>query len=332
MRFWNNLEQRLEGLPGQRGTALMTVLPGLWGWNENFALEGKTYAEDRDYPATRRVSVTPGWFRTFQVKALEGRTLAAGDIGGTLPVAVVTRGFAQKHFGAEPAIGKRIRLGRSDSKEPWLTIVGVIPDVWYDGNANDRVIGTVVLTPLAQGDYSFVSVAVASQGDPSSMAGPVQVEVSAIDPDQPTYYVRTLAQAIQRSGWFYSIFGSLFMVFGGAALFLATIGVYGVVSFSVSRRTQEIGVRMALGANHQNVLGLFLRQGALQIGVGLALGLVLAFFLAKGLALVMFQVNSQQPLMYLGVALALAVTSLLATFIPARRALGVDPMVALRYE
>jgi ABC-type antimicrobial peptide transport system permease subunit len=105
-----------------------------------------------------------------------------------------------------------------------------------------------------------------------------------------------------------------------------------VVSFSVSRRTQEIGVRMALGANHQNVLGLFLRQGALQIGVGLALGLVLAFFLAKGLALVMFQVNSQQPLMYLGVALALAVTSLLATFIPARRALGVDPMVALRYE
>jgi predicted permease len=332
MRFWNNLEQRLEGLPGQRGTALMTVLPGLWGWNENFALEGKTYAEDRDYPATRRVSVTPGWFRTFQVKALEGRTLAAGDIGGTLPVAVVTRGFAQKHFGAEPAIGKRIRLGRSDSKEPWLTIVGVIPDVWYDGNANDRVIGTVVLTPLAQGDYSFVSVAVASPGDPSSMAGPVQAEVSAIDPDQPTYYVRTLAQAIQRSGWFYSIFGTLFMVFGGAALFLATIGVYGVVSFSVSRRTQEIGVRMALGANHQNVLGLFLRQGALQIGVGLALGLVLAFFLAKGLALVMFQVNSQQPLMYLGVALALAVTSLLATFIPARRALGVDPMVALRYE
>lgn len=332
MRFWHDLEQRMQGIPGQRGVALMTALPGLWGWDQQFAIDGKTYAEDRDYPHTRRTSVTPGWFQTFQLKPVEGRLLTASDIGGALPVAVITRGFASKHLGAGSPIGKRIRLGASDSKDPWLTIVGVIPDVWYDGNSNDQVLGTVVLTPLPQGDYSFISLAVAAPGDPASMAPAVQAAVNAVDPDQPIYFVRTLAQTIQRSGWFYGIFGTLFMAFGGAALFLATIGVYGVVSFSVSRRTQEIGVRMALGAGNRSVLGLFLRQAALQAGVGLALGLVLAFFLAKGIAFVMFQVDVKQPVMYAGVGLVLAATSLLATLIPALRALRVDPVVALRYE
>jgi predicted permease len=332
MRFWRDLEQRLQTLPGQHGVALMTALPGLWGWNEQFALDGKTYAEDRDYPHTRRTSVTPGWFPAFQVKPVEGRVLTEADAGGALPVAVITRGFAHKYYGDGSALGRRIRLGASDTKQPWLTIVGVIPDVWYDGNSNDEVLGTVVLTPFAQGDYRFVSIAVATPGDPASLAPSVQEAVSGVDPDQPIYFVRTLAQAIQRNGWFYSIFGSLFMVFGGAALFLATIGVYGVVSFSVSRRTQEIGVRMALGAGDRSVLGLFLRQAAVQAGVGLALGLVLAFFLAKGISFVMFHVDVKQPVMYLGVGLVLAATSLLATLIPALRALQVDPVVALRYE
>jgi len=332
-RFWNSLEQQLQQLPGQRGVALQTALPGLWGWQQDFAIEGRSYEKEEDYPSTRGVAVSPGWFDLFQVEVLEGRVFTPGDIGGAMPVAVATRGFAAKHFPGEAAVGRRVRYGGAESTQPWLTIVGVVDDVWYDGTEDaDEQLGTVLFTPLAQGDYRFLSIAVAAQGDPMSFAGPVQAAVNAVDPDQPMYFVRTLKEEIRRVGWFYGVFGTLFMVFGAAALFLATVGVYGVVSFGVSQRTREIGVRMALGASGRDVLGLFLRQGSLQVAIGLCLGLILAFFLAKGLALVLFQVNTANPVMYAGVTLALAATCLLATLIPARRALTVDPMEALRYE
>jgi predicted permease len=331
-KFWRALEQQLQALSGQNGTALMTVLPGLGGWRLRFALEGKNYAHDQDYPSTRQVAVTPGWFSTFGVNPIEGRLLGPGDLGGALPVAVVTRGFARAHFPDGSPLGRRLRIGGPESTGPWLTVVGVVPDVWYDGTDNDHVLRATVFTPIDQGDYRFLSIAVAAKGDAMAMAQPVQAAVSSIDPDQPIYFVRTLADAIQRSGWFYGVFGTLFMVFGGAALFLATVGVYGVMSFSVSRRTREIGVRMALGASARDVVRMFLKQGGGQALAGLSVGLVLAFFLAKGLGLVMFQVNTRNPLMYAGVTGALALTSLLATWIPARRAMSVDPNIALRYD
>ncbi len=330
-RFWTDLEHQLQSLPGQQGVALQTVLPGLGGWSQPFALEGRTYEHDRDYPNTRRAAVTPGWFATFGVPALEGRLLGPGDVRDALPVAVVTRGFATSQFGRESAVGRRVRIGNSQFQGPWLTIVGVVPDVWYEGT-DDNVLGRVLITPIAQDDYRFLSIAVAASGDPMGLAQPVQAAVNAIDPDQPIYFQRTLAAAIRQNGWFYGVFGTLFMVFGAAALFLATVGVYGVMSFSVSRRTQEVGVRMALGAGGRDVLRMFLRQGAIQVGIGLAVGLVLAYFLSKGLTAVMFQVNTRSPMMYGAVAITLALTGLLATLVPARRATRVDPMEALRYE
>lgn len=329
-RFWTDLLQRLEAMPGQRGVALATVLPGLEGWRQPFAVEGKAYATDRDYPETRRVVVSPGYFPTFGLGAVEGRALGPGDIGGALPAAVATRNFARRHFGAESPIGRRIRIGRSDSRDPWLTIVGMVPDVWYQGT--DDQLPEVVFTAVAQGDYRFLSVAMAAGGSPMALAEPVRAQVAALDPDQPTYFTRTLEQAIDQNAWFYGVFGTLFMVFGFAALFLATVGVYGVMSFAVSRRTQEVGVRMALGAGARDVLALFLRQGALQVGLGVTIGLGLAVLLAQGLRIILFQVDTKSPFMFAVVSATLAATGLLAVFIPARRATRVDPMVALRYE
>ena len=330
-RFWTDLERRLTELPNQQGTALMTTLPGLEGWWQRFAVEGTTYEEDRNMPETRQAAVSPGFFPLFGVTATEGRLITTGDVAGSLPVAVVTRGFVDKHYAGQSPVGRRIKIGAVDSEAPWLTIVGVVPEVYYDGTS-DEPLGAVVFTAVAQADYRFLSLAVKTGNDPMALARPVQDAINAIDPDQPQYFARSLQEAIRMNGWFYSTFGALFMVFGAAALFLATIGVYGVMSFAVSRRTPEIGVRMALGAAGRDVLNMFLKQGVVQVTVGLSLGLVLAFFLAKGLTIVLFHVDTRNPVMYAGVAAALAITGLVATLIPARRAMKVDPMIALRYD
>lgn len=332
LRFWAELERRLQELPGQQGAALTAVLPGFEGWQQQFAVEGASYPTERDYPSTRQVVVSPGWFRAFGVAPVEGRLLQPGDIQGALPVAVVTQGFARTHFGTESPLGRRFRIGNGESTEPWLTVAGVVPDIPFDGTDNDDSLGTAVFTAVAQGDYHFLSLAVRTNGDPLALTPQVEAVVSGLNPDQPIYWVRTLEEGIARNTWFYGVFGTLFMIFGGAALFLATVGVYGVMSFAVSQRTREVGVRMALGASARDVTTMFLKQGGRQVLIGLSLGILLAFGLARGLSLVLFQVNTANPLMYAGVTLVLAATCLLATFVPARRAMRVDPMEALRYE
>ena len=332
LRFWAELERRLQELPGQQGAALTAVLPGFEGWQQQFAVEGASYPTERDYPSTRQVVVSPGWFRAFGVAPVEGRLLQPGDIQGALPVAVVTQGFARTHFGTESPLGRRFRIGNGESTEPWLTVAGVVPDIPFDVTDNDDSLGTAVFTAVAQGDYHFLSLAVRTNGDPLALTPQVEAVVSGLNPDQPIYWVRTLEEGIARNTWFYGVFGTLFMIFGGAALFLATVGVYGVMSFAVSQRTREVGVRMALGASARDVTTMFLKQGGRQVLIGLSLGILLAFGLARGLSLVLFQVNTANPLMYAGVTLVLAATCLLATFVPARRAMRVDPMEALRYE
>jgi predicted permease len=328
--FWDGLLRRAEELPGQQGVTLMSNLPGVGSGTEWFALEGKTYAHDRDRPEVRTAAVTPGYFGTFKLRALEGRLFNDGDRLGSQPVAIVTRNFASKYFAGSSAVGRTLRLGGADTKEPWLTIVGVIPNVWYQGTNDDTP--EALLRPIAQGDWRFLSVAVAATGDPLGFTEPVRTAVSGLNPDQPIYFVRTLQKAIDDNGWFYSVFGSMFAIFGLCALVLAAIGVYGVMSFAVTRRTQEIGVRMALGAGTRQVMGLFLRQGAIQVSIGLVFGLGLAALLSKGLAVVLFQVDTKNPLMFAAVMAALGITGIVAILIPARRATRIDPLLALRYD
>jgi putative ABC transport system permease protein len=330
-QFWQGLLQRLEGLPAQRGVALTTNLPGLGTGTRRFSVEGTSYRNDQDRPQARVAAVSTGYFGAFELHALEGRLLGAGDVGSAMPVAVVTKNFAARHFSGSSPLGRRVRLGDGESRAPWLTIVGVIPNVWYNGTDDEKF--EALLTPIGQADYRFLSVAVASEsGDPLRFAEPVRGAVTQLNPDQPIYFVRTLQKAIDDQGWFYRVFGVLFSVFGFAALLLAAIGVYGVMSFSVTRRTQEVGVRMALGAGGGDVLRMFLRQGAVQVGFGLVIALGLAILLSKGLKVVLFQVNTSNPVMFAAVMGALALTGLVAIFIPARRAARVDPMVALRYD
>lgn len=329
VRFFDELERRLASLPGARAVALTDRLPGLTAGLGAFAIEGASYAHDEDYPSARSAAITPGFFSTFEVAPTAGRAFAAGDRAGSEPVAVVNAPFAARYFPHQDPLGRRIRLGGARSQEPWRRIVGVVPDLHMgEGGGNERKEG--IYLPLAQGDPKFVSLAVRTAGAPLAVAPAVRAAVNALDPDLPIYFVRSLDDAIWQENWFVRVFGSLFILFGIAALFLAGVGLYGVMAFSVSRRTQEVGVRMAMGAKAGQVLRLVLRQGAAQLGVGLGLGLFLALGFARLLKTLLFRVEPWDPAIFLAIALVLATAGAFACLVPAQRAARVSPMVALR--
>jgi putative ABC transport system permease protein len=212
--------------------------------------------------------------------------------------------------------------------------VGVIPDVYMEGLSS---IGEAdpwgMYFPLDQSDIRFAYIALRAEGDdPMTLAAGARGDVAAVDPDIPLYWTQSHQAAIDEGTWFYRVFGNLFMVFGLVALFLASVGLYGVMAASVSNRTNEMGIRMALGAQSGDVLRLIMRQGAVQIGIGMALGLALAALLSRGLEMVLFQVDPWDPAVFVLIAVVLAAVGMLASYVPARRATRVDPAVALRYE
>jgi predicted permease len=328
-RFFDELAPRLTALPGVQAVSLSTQLPASCCSGSNFAIEGKAYAADRDYPYTQSLTVSDGFFRTFDVAAIRGRVFSADDRAESLPVVIVNESFARKHFASEDPLGRRIRLGGAKSTEAWRTIVGVIPDIFTGDTGNPRDAG--ILIPLAQHRSSFLSIAIRA---PNAMGLTAQVRaaVASLDADIPIYFVSSMSDTVQRNVWHVRVFGGLFMVFGIAALLLASIGLYAVMAFSVSRRAREVGIRIALGARTRHVLRLVLRQGIIQLAIGLTLGLGLGALVSQGVAAVLFEVQPRDPATFATVVAVLTAVGLLACYIPARRAARVDPLSAMRAE
>jgi putative ABC transport system permease protein len=306
------------------------VLPGLGSGRTRFAVEGEAYATETDFPMVRTAVASPNLFETFSVALLEGRDFRWNDVADAPPVAIVNEPFARRYFPREGPIGRRVRLGGPDTEEPWVSIVGVVPDMHLGGVNNEDPEG--IYLPITQEPLRFMSLAVRARGNPMVLAPLVRDEVMAVDRDLPIYWAWTMTEAIARNTWFYRVFGVVFMIFGVVALFLASVGLYGVTAFAVSRRTQEVGVRMALGAQARDVMALIFRQGLVQVAAGLVLGLALAAALSRGLRFVLFQVEPWDPVIFVAIVLVLALTSVVASYVPARRATRVDPVVALRYE
>lgn len=329
--FWGEMQRRLRTLPGVEQVSVTTNLPAAHGsMYQRFAKEGAAYAAQRDYPRTHVVAIGTDFFDALGSRVLDGRDFSERDGYGGLPVAIVNATFARKSFPGESPIGRRVRLGGAKSEGPWLTIVGVVPDLYAGGVQNEQP--EALYVPAAQDGSRFMSVVARTRGAPTTLAGPVRDAVTALDADLPIYFVSSLDKEIADHTWFYRVFGTLFMVFGGAALFLAAIGLYAVMAFSVSRRTREVGVRMALGAGRGDVLRLVLRQGLRQIGIGLVVGIVLSLALTRLLAVILFGVEPRDPTTLAAIVVVLTVTGMAACLIPARRATRVDPMAALRYE
>jgi predicted permease len=330
--FFDQLQQKISAIPG---VARASIAGGLPSGDVNFgggrfALDGKSYSRDQDYLRSRAVQVNETFFETLQIPTRAGRTFNSGDRAGSLPVAVVSERFVKDNFPDGNAIGRRIRPGTSQTTEPWLTIVGVVGDVFLGDPENPR--GPVVYRPLAQNHTRFVYVIARSNGEPMQLTNPVRAAVASLDPDIPLYWIYSMRDAIARPLWFIRVFGTMFMIFGFIALFLAAIGLYAVMSFSVSRRTREVGIRMALGARGGDVVRMIFRQGATQLAIGMTVGIALALGVSQLLQILLLDVKPRDPVIFSGVVFTLVATGLLACLIPARRATKVDPLTALRSQ
>lgn len=331
--FFEDLMPRLQQLPGVAEVGLIQALPALPGPQQRFAVEGVAYQEDRDHPQARTVMMSPGALAALDVGVLQGRDFQQQDRDGALPVAIVNQSLAQRYFEGQDPIGRRVRIGASESQQEWRTIVGVVPDMYLGGLDGQDNIQHGIYIPLAQSGARFMSVVARTRGgEPMTLAQPVREAVLAVDADLPIYFVRTLQAGINEQYWFFMIFGSLFMVFGAAALFLASVGLYGVMATSVSQRTREMGVRMALGAEGRDVLRLVMRQGLRQLAIGLVLGLALALGVSNLLQMILFEVNPRDPMVFAAIGVVLTITAAAACLIPATRATRVDPQHALRYD
>jgi ABC-type antimicrobial peptide transport system permease subunit len=262
---------------------------------------------------------------------LEGRDFGLSDRGDNVPTVIVNQSFARKHFGQESPLERRFRRGPT---RPWMTIVGVVTDIYVGAEDGGLGSGNVVpdqfLMPLAQQNVLSATFVVRTRDDPGAFASESRSVVDGIDPDLPLFFERTMDEAIESATWPFGIFGLLFTIFGAAALFLAAVGLYGVMSFSVSSRTQEMGVRMALGANARDVMRLVLIKGMKQLGIGALIGLVLGAAMAQPMTAVLFEVEPSDPTVYVAIIATLGLAGLLACIIPARRATKVELVDALR--
>jgi predicted permease len=329
-RFFAELRDRLAGLPGARSAAIVSSLPGVGSNGGSFEVDGIAYPTDRDVPNSRWYAVSDGFFETFGIPIARGRAITASDRGESAPVAVVNRAFADRFFPGKDPVGQRIRQGGRTSTLPWMTIVGIVGSTYTGDPEEPR--SPAYFTPLSQHHSNFASLAVRTAGPPMAITSQVRQAVAALNPDIPLYWVYSMEEAIARPTWYIRVFGVVFMIFGFIALFLAAIGLYAVMSFSVNRRIREVGIRMALGAQAGDMVRLILRQGAWQLLAGMILGLGLAAGVEQLTRVILFDVQPRDPQIFGGVVGVLAFTGLLACLVPALRTTRVDPLVALRSE
>ena len=333
--FFRELEAGAEALPGAQVAALASVTPGLGASRWLVTVEGEEYADPRDHPEVNGNVVTRGYFDAIGTPLLIGRDFTAAEVwDATEPVAIVNESFVQTVLQGRGPIGTRVKIGRADSSNPFARIVGVVPDTHVGGGVggigDDRIDPEQLYVTPGPYDARFMAVVVRAEGEPGALAPSLRRLVSDIDADVPVYYVQPLSQAMEEATWAFELFGSLFVIFGAVALFLAAVGLYGVMAFSVGQRRQEMGVRMALGAGPRTIVRLVLRRGVAQLVVGMALGLGLGFAMSRPLQVVTYDVDTGDPVVYGSIVATLALAGLLASFVPARAATRSDPADAMR--
>ena len=333
IRFFEQLLPRLQALPGIEAATLSDGLPAAGNGSIPVLIEGKAYPHESDAPLAREGIVTAGYFSTFQTTVLSGREFTTSDTAAGQPVAIINESFARTHYPGIDPIGHQMKRVRPKSKEPWLTIVGVVPDLLMEGIGNNNASPIGYYIPIAQSDVANgVRIAVRTRGEPAGATAFVRSAVASLDDNLAIYEINTMRVVIDRQTWFYTVFGTFFMSFGICALFLAAAGLYGVMSFAVTQRTREMGVRSALGAQGRQLVALVMRKSVIQLAIGLVLGLLLALVASGALQPVLYHVDPRDMTVFAAVIATLAVASLIASFLPAQRVTRIDPVVALATE
>lgn len=347
--FYKRLLENLRGLPGVEATAAASGLPlGNNGWQTSFTIDGRPKPPRNQTPLMEACLVTSDYFRAMNIPLKSGRyftdrddrSFLAGkdlskytdlekELAGVNSV-IIDEEFARRYWPNEEAVGKRINMG-SDEKPMLLTVQGVVGRVKMEGLGQDsnRVQGYF---PFLQLPGSGMTVIVKGSADPNQMVSTIREQVKQIDPDQPIYSVRTMGEIRSESVAGERLNLTLFSLFAGIALVLAVVGIYGVMSYSVTQRTHEIGIRMAIGAQPRDVFKMIIGHGMTLALIGVAIGLVGAFLLTRLMASMLFGIEPTDPLTFASIALLLTGVALVACYVPGRRATRVDPVVSLRYE
>jgi predicted permease len=331
-RFFHQLLERMHNEPGVAAAAVTSALPATMQNPWSVQVDGQVYVSPSEVPTVGGTVVTPGFFETFGVALREGRdfTLEESEPNGR-GVVIVNRAFAERYLGGQAALGRRIRTGRDDIGQPWLEIVGVAPDLNegvgdFGGGGRFR---EAIYLPLAQADPLFMSLVVRSAGPAGDAGGQLRRAVADLDPYLPLYWVRSMQASLDESTFWHRLFGVIFLIFGSAALFLAAVGLYGVIDFSVSSRVREMGVRMAMGAAGRDILWLVFGRVFWQLGVGVALGVALGVSIGRPLSATMAGVEAWDPVVYALIIGTMGATAVVAALIPALRAMHVDPAKVL---
>jgi predicted permease len=331
--FADAILTRLGALPGVQRASLTSYIPMTGGDRRQFTIEGRAQPADVEAPGVSVIVVTPSYFDTLGVTAQRGRFFRDSDGAAGSEVIVVNERFAARFFAGEDALGRRIRLNsiREADTEPWLTIVGIAPTV-RQSNPQDLQPDAVIYQTFRQRPLQGMNIVLRTAGQQTSIVASVREAVQAIDPEQPVFSVLTMDEVLAQSRWPYRVFGTMFTLFALIALVLSTVGIYAVTSYAVSQRVQEIGVRMALGAQPRQVSWLILRSGLSQLGIALLLGLPGAWGVGQALASIVAQIPPTDPVTFVGIILLLTTVTLAACLIPSWRATRLDPLTALRVE
>jgi putative ABC transport system permease protein len=333
LTFHEQIQQRLATIPGVQAVGLATHVP--------YADGGGISTRDfsiQEHPVTQRdesrdsivETTSPSYFREMNVGLRDGRFLTDADGAETPKVAVVSASLARRYFGGENPLGQHIKIGKADSDEPWMTVVGVVNDLHYSWIVKEDV--PTLYRPYRQTPPTFTTLVLRTNGDPLKFVSAAREQIAAVDPNLPMYDIKSMDKAITESIIGIAYVATMMAVLGIIALVLASVGIFGVMSYAVSERTHEIGIRMSQGAQTRDILSLVLRGGMFMTLLGLVIGLPIAFLMARTMSSLLFNVQTADPISFLVLPLVLMAVAALACYLPARRAAQMDPLVALRHE
>jgi putative ABC transport system permease protein len=333
LNFNEQILQRLGSVSGVQAASLVTYVPYADGGGvsqSDFSVEGRAPAQRGEVVNAIVETTTPNYFNTLNIALRDGRVLSDADGADSPQVAVISESLARRYFSGQNPLGHHIKVGKSDAEGAWMTVVGVVNDVHYSWIVKEEV--PTIYRSFRQAPPYYTTVVLRTAGDPMKFISAARAEIAAVDPNLPLYNIKPMDKVITESIVGIAYVATMMAVLGAIALVLASVGVFGVMSYSVSERAHEIGIRMSMGAQTGDILQLVLGSGMLLTGLGLAIGLPIAFVLARGMASLLFGVEAGDPFSFIGLPLILAAVAAVACYLPARRAAGLDPLRALRHE